>query len=78
MTADCIHPNFDADGVCTVCKELYRAEHDQNPMQRPANHPAVVDLVAKAGYFGKKPWTRFELTRAIAKAFMAPAGRLKE
>lgn len=53
---DCTHPNFDESGVCTACKEFYSAEHDQNPTQRPVNHPAVVDLVVKRGYLGSTPW----------------------
>jgi putative phage-type endonuclease len=27
---NCNHPNFDAIGVCTVCKEFYSREHDRN------------------------------------------------
>ena len=46
MIGDCIHPSFDASGVCTACKEFYSTEHDKDPK---AIHPGIRRLMSQRG-----------------------------
>jgi hypothetical protein len=44
MIGDCVHPNFNEDGVCTCCREFYSTEHDQHPNDI---HPAMLRLLKR-------------------------------
>lgn len=51
MTNECVHSNFDENGVCTLCKEFYSAECDKNPRDI---HPAMTRLISGSNDYDRE------------------------